>query len=290
MMELRKKAERGVGEYNHMALKILKVDDRFIRFSIDGITPTVANALRRTFLDDIPKLAIDKVIFHHGQIRDHEGNVYDSSLPLFDEIVAHRLSLVPLVTDPKMNFREECSCEGKGCPLCTMSYSINKIGPAVVTSADLKPMGNPELVPSDPGIPIVKLGPKQAILVTGEAIMGRGKTHTKWQATSGVFYKYHREFLVNKSELDYWSKIKEQCPGSVLKEDAKTIRFTDDVPCRMVTQLIDVPSVKLIEDDTTFVFEFETDGSYKAEEVLEYALKRLPQRLNTLLESLTTPD
>ncbi len=289
-MEPRKRAERGVGEYNPMTLKILKVDDRFIRFSIDGITPTVANALRRTFLDDIPKLAIEKVIFHHGQIRDHEGNVYDSSLPLFDEIVAHRLSLVPLVTDPKMNFREECTCEGKGCPLCTMSYSINKIGPAVVTSADLQPMGNPELVPSDPGIPIVKLGPKQAILVTGEAIMGRGKTHTKWQATSGVFYKYHREFAVNKSELDYWQKIKEHCPESVVGEDSKTIRFTDDIPCRMVTQLIDVPSVKLIEDDTTFVFQFETDGSYKAEDVLEYALKRLPQRLNTLLESLTTPD
>lgn len=290
MTEQRRKAVRGVGEYNQMTLKILKEEDRFIRFSVDGITPTVANALRRTFLDDIPKLAIDRVIFHHGQIRDKEGNVYDSSLPLFDEIVAHRLSLVPLVSDPKMNFRDECSCEGKGCPLCTMSYSINKIGPAVVTSADLQPMGNPELVPSDPGIPIVKLGPKQAILVTGEAIMGRGKTHTKWQATSGVYYKYHREFVVNKSEYEDWIKIKEQCPNSVVKEDTKTIRFTDDEPCNKVTQLLDIPSVKLIEDDTHFVFQFETDGSYKAVEVLEYALKRLPQRLNTLLESLTTPD
>lgn len=290
MMEQRKRVERGVGEYNQMSLKILKAEDRLIKFSVDGITPTIANALRRTFLDDIPKLAIDKVIFHHGQIRDHEGNVYDSSLPLFDEIVAHRLSLVPLVTDPKMNFREECVCEGKGCPLCTMSYSINKIGPAVVTSADLQPMGNPELVPSDPDIPIVKLGPKQAILVTGEAIMGRGRTHTKWQATSGVFYKYHREFVVTKTELENWSSIKEQCPGSVIKEDSNTIRFTDDEPCKMVTQLMDTPSVKLVEDDTNFVFQFETDGSYKAVEILEYALKRLPQRLNTLLESLTTPD
>lgn len=273
-----------------MSLKILKSEDRFIRFSVDGITPAVANALRRTLLDDIPKLAIDKVIFHHGQIRDREGNVYDSSLPLFDEIVAHRLSLVPLVTDPNMNFREECVCEGKGCPLCTMSYSINKIGPAVVTSSDLQPMGNPELVPSDPDIPIVKLGPKQAILVTGEAIMGRGKTHTKWQATSGVFYKYHREFIVNKSEVDNWATIKEKCPANILKEDSKTIRFTDDEPCKAVTQLLDVSSVKIAEDDTNFVFQFETDGSYKAIDILEYALKRIPQRLNILLESLTTPD
>lgn len=273
-----------------MSLKILKAEDRFIRFSVEGISPTIANALRRTLLDDIPKLAIDKVIFHHGQIRDREGNVYDSSLPLFDEIVAHRLSLVPLVTDPKMNFREECVCEGKGCPLCTMSYSINKIGPAVVSSADLQPMGNPELVPSDTDIPIVKLGPKQAILVTAEAIMGRGRTHTKWQATSGVFYKYHREFVVDKSGTEDWTSIKEKCPANVISEDNKSIRFTDDEPCKPVTQLLDYPAVRVIEDDTHFIFQFETDGSYKAMDILEYALKRLPQRLNTLLESLTTPD
>ncbi len=289
-MAQRRKVERGEGEFNYMSLKILKAEDRFIRFTIDGITTPVANALRRTLLDDIPKLAIDRVIFHHGQIRDREGNVYDSSLPLFDEIVAHRLSLVPLVTDPKMNFREECVCEGKGCPLCTMSYSINKIGPSVVTSADLQPMGNPELVPSDPDIPIVKLGPKQAILVTGEAVMGRGKTHTKWQVTSGVFYKYHREFVVTKAEFEKWASIKEKCPQSVLSEDSRTIRFTDDNSCKAVRQLLDYPSVKMVEDDTQFVFQFETDGSYKAIEVLEYALKRLPQRLNTLLESLTAPD
>lgn len=273
-----------------MALKILKAEDRFIRFSIDGITPSVANALRRTFLDDIPKLAIDKVIFHHGQIRDREGSVYDSSLPLFDEIVAHRLSLVPLVTDPKMNFREECSCGGEGCPLCTMSYSINKIGPAVVTSADLQPMGNPELVPSETEIPIVKLGPKQAMLVTAEAIMGRGKSHTKWQATSGVSYKYHREFVLDKAEHEEWSSIKDKCPENIVSEDSKTVRFTDDTPCSSVTQLLDYPSVRVIEDDTQYIFQFETDGSYKAVDILEYALKRLPQRLNTLLESLTAPD
>ena len=273
-----------------MSLKILKSEDRFIRFVIDGITPSIANSLRRVLMDDIPKLAIDKVVFHHGQIRDREGNVYDSSLPLFDEIVAHRLSLIPLVTDQKMNFRNQCVCEGKGCPLCTMSYSINKIGPAVVTSADLQPLGNPELTPSDPDIPVVKLGPKQAMLVTAEAILGRGREHTKWQATSGVSYKYHREYLVTKAEIEDWKNIKETCPSNVISEDSKTIRFTDDTPCSKITQLMDRSGVKIIEDDTKFVFQFETDGSYRSVDLLGYALKRLPQRLNTLLESLTTPD
>lgn len=273
-----------------MSLKIIESTDRFIRFSVDEISPSIANALRRTLLGDIPKLAIDKVIFHHGQIRDNEGNVYDSSLPLFDEIVAHRLALVPLITDPKMNFREECTCNGQGCPLCTMTYSINKIGPGMVTSADLQPLGNPELLPADMDIPIVKLGPKQAILVTAEARMGRGSQHAKWCVTSGVAYKYHREYIVKKVDVENWQNYKGKCPGSVIHEDENEIRFTDDFGCTLLYQLLDNLKVERIEDPTTFIFQFETDGSYKAIDVLEYALKRIPQRLNTLLDSLVVPD
>lgn len=273
-----------------MSLKIIEMRDNFIRFSIDGISPTIANALRRTFVNDIPKLAIEKVTFHHGQIRDNEGNVYDSSLALFDEIVAHRLSMIPLVTDLNLNFRDECQCGGKGCPLCTMSYSINKIGPTVVNSSDLQPIGNPELVPADPNIPIVKLGNKQAMLVSAEAIMGRGKDHAKWQVTSGVSYKYHREFVVDKKEVEEWADFKEKCPNNVVRENDNEIVFTDDAPSRELAPLFELRGVRIIEDDTQYVFKFETDGSLKPYEVLEYALKRMPQRLNTLLDSLVTPD
>ena len=89
-----------------MDLKILELEERYIKFEIKGITPAIANALRRTLINDIPKLAIHKVIFHHGQIRDMEGRVYDSSTPLFDEIIAHRLGLIPLPTDLNMTATE----------------------------------------------------------------------------------------------------------------------------------------------------------------------------------------
>lgn len=286
----RKKVERGEGESNQMSIKILESSDRFIRFSINGITPSVANSIRRTLVSDIPKLAIDKVIIHHGQIRDKEGNVYDSSLPLFDEMVAHRLALIPIKTDLNINFRDQCSCNGVGCPLCTVSFSINKLGPALVTSGDIQPVSNPDILPTDLEIPIVKLGKKQAMLVTAEAIMGRAKDHAKWQATSGVAYKYHREFSVEKENFERWVEIKEKCPKSVLKEDKNSIVFTDDFPCKLSHYLFDEPSVKIKEDDTEFIFKFETDGSLKAMDVLEYTLRRLPQRLDVLHESIVTTD
>ncbi len=273
-----------------MPLKIIELKDNFARFSISDITPSIANSLRRTLINDIPKLAIEKVTFHHGQIRDVDGNVYDSSLPLFDEIVAHRLSLVPLISDLTMNFRNECSCGGRGCSLCTMTYSINRNGPATVTSGDIQPIGNPDLKPADPEIPIVKLGKSQAMIVSAEAILGRGKDHAKWQATSGVSYKYHREFTVKKAEFERWEEFKVACPDSVFRESDKEIVFTDDSPCRKLSELFELENVKIVEDDTRFIFKFETDGSLKAIDVLNYALKRIPQRLNVLLDSMAAAD
>ena len=76
----------------------------------------------------------------------------------------------------------------------------------------------------------------------------------------------------------------------MLSEDSKQISFTDDDRCPWISQLLDRQGVKSLEDDTNFIFQFETDGSYKAIDVLQYAMKRLPQRLNTLLDSLVTPD
>lgn len=273
-----------------MPLTVLENSEKYIRFKVTEITPSEANALRRTLISDIPKLAIDNVTFHHGQIRDEQGNVYDSSLPLFDEIVAHRLSLIPLVSDLKMNFRDQCTCGGKGCSLCTASFSINKIGPSTLTSGDLNPVSGTVAKPADPDIPIVKLGPKQAILVSVDAILGTATTHAKWQCTSGVSYKYSRKFLVPKKSTVNWQEIKEACPKCVLKEDSEIISFTDDEPCSKLIPLFEDPQVKIEEDDTAYIFQFETDGSLSAMDTLEYALKRIPQRLNDLIESLVESE
>ncbi|WP_337860175.1 DNA-directed RNA polymerase subunit D [Ferroplasma sp.] len=268
-------------------IKILELKDNFISFSADGITPGIANSIRRTLINDIPKLAIENVIFHHGEIRDADGNVYDSSLPLFDEVVASRLGLIPLKSDLSLNFRDECSCGGKGCDLCTITYSINKLGPGMVFSSDIMPVNNPELTVADPLIPIIELKKNQAMLVTCEAILGRGKEHAKWQATSGVSYKYHRNFHVTKSVMDGWQFYKDKCPKSVVSENDDIIVFTDDIHCSFLSQLMERDGVVVEEDASKFIFKFETDGSLKAKDVLNYALQRLIQRFTILMESLS---
>ena len=269
-----------------MNFKILTLEDRYIKFEIRGITSAVANALRRTLINDIPKLAIHKVTFHHGQIRDLEGNVYDSSTPLFDEIIAHRLGLIPLPTDLSMKFRDECDHPSDvGCPLCTVTYTLNKHGPTTVYSGDLIPVEDSSFKPVDPLIPIVKLKENQAILLEAEAIMGTARQHAKWQVTSGVSYKYHREITVRKDESDYWEEVKDNCSDSVIYDDDEKITFTDDFGCKKLAKILSYETPEIKEDDSWFIFQFETDGSLSAKDTLDYALKRLVERFVHLRES-----
>jgi DNA-directed RNA polymerase subunit D len=56
-----------------MDLKIIDLTDTHARFVVSGIRPDMANALRRTLMTDVPKMAIETVEFHLGPIRDEDG-------------------------------------------------------------------------------------------------------------------------------------------------------------------------------------------------------------------------
>ena len=122
-----------------MKAKLLAHREDFVKALLEETEPAFVNALRRVLIADVPKMAIEDVEFHLGPIRAEDGREYESVAPLFDEIVAHRLGLVPIPTDLSLyNRREDCPpCHGEGCPTCTIIYSLNKRGPGIVTSADM---------------------------------------------------------------------------------------------------------------------------------------------------------
>ncbi|MHA1861394.1 MAG: DNA-directed RNA polymerase subunit D, partial [Candidatus Ranarchaeia archaeon] len=68
-------------------LRILDKDEEQIRFILKDVDVAFANALRRTILTEVPALAIDEVV------------IVENSSALYDEILAHRLGLIPLKTD-----------------------------------------------------------------------------------------------------------------------------------------------------------------------------------------------
>lgn len=279
-----------------MEIKVETFTDTDARMVIDGTHPYFVNALRRTLIADVPKMAIEDVEFHLGPIRDSAlGKEYESVTPLFDEMVAHRLSLIPIPTDLSLfTFREKCTCGGVGCPSCTIMYTLNKKGPCTVYSGDLEPLGGPKFRIKEDLIPVVKLAEGQAPLIYATAILGTGRQHAKWQAVSGAGYKYFPKVEVNGKKVTNGQAIADSCPVNILKWDGKRLEVVDEercILCHACDRVAEDGAVKVSAQDEKFVFHFDTDGSITVYDALKHALNHLEelfsefgQKLSTLVE------
>jgi len=64
-------------------------EDASLEFDIIGVDAPIANALRRVLLSEVPSVAIEKVL------------LYNNTSIVQDEILCHRLGLIPLNIDPR---------------------------------------------------------------------------------------------------------------------------------------------------------------------------------------------
>jgi len=274
-----------------MKIDIVEMTPTKAQFVISETNPSFANALRRTIIADVPKMAIDNVEFHLGPIMDEKNQAFESVSPLFDEMVAHRLGMVPVPTDlDTFNFRSKCSCNGEGCPSCTIMYSLNKKGPCTVYSGDLEPVGDAKFRIKDDLIPIVKLADDQALLIYATAELGTGKQHAKWQAAIGAGYRYFAKIDIEHSKCDLGGSCVKVCPKGVLSKEDRKIVAKHPEKCNLCNSCMDVCDagvIRVTPDPTKVLFRFETDGSLQAKEVLTRALKHLEDRFDQLREQVS---
>jgi DNA-directed RNA polymerase subunit D len=266
-----------------MQIEIVEMADRKAKFVLKNSSPAMANALRRTLLSDIPKMAIDTVEFYTGKIVGDDGRTYESITPLFEEIIAHRLGMLPVPTDLELFVpKDKCACGGTGCPSCMIMYSLKKTGPATVLSSDLQPLGpdSSKLRIVDEFIPIVELTEDQGLTVYAKAVMGTARKHVKWQVCNGVGYMYMPDIQIDPkcASEERLTKYAEKFPDG-LEVKNKKLSVKDPVACGYakgcIEQLSEEDGVTVDWDDTNFLFKFETDGSLTAQQALEYALKVL---------------
>jgi DNA-directed RNA polymerase subunit D len=275
-----------------MKIDVLEMTPTKAEFVISDTNPTFANAIRRTLVSDVPKMAIDNVEFHLGPIMDEDNKAYESISPLFDEIISHRLSLVPVPTDlENYNYRAKCSCGGEGCPSCTIMYSLNKKGPCTVYSGDLEPLGNEQFRIKDDLIPIVKLADDQALLVYATAELGTGRQHAKWQAAVGAGYRFFAKIEINHAKCDLGGSCVKVCPKGVLAKEEKKIVAKHPEKCnlcRACVEVCDASVIKVTPIPGKILFRFETDGSLQAKEVLIKGFKILEEKYDGLREQIST--
>ena len=81
-----------------------------IRILITETDASQVNAIRRALIADVPKLAITRVDFSQGVTQDNKGEVVESVNVLPDEVLAHRLAMIPIPTnlDEGLVFPDAC--------------------------------------------------------------------------------------------------------------------------------------------------------------------------------------
>ena len=272
-----------------MEVEILEERGDSLRLILRDSFPAFANAIRRAMLADIPVMAIEDVIF------------VENTSVMYDEILAHRLGLVPLRTNLDAFVpREECDCKSDmGCPKCTASFVLEaEAGDEVVTvySGDLKP--GTEIVPASDRIPIVKLAPRQKIRLEAYARLGRGSEHAKWQAASVAAYKYMPKITLRPENLSNPEEIVKCCPTRVYGSDASQKIFVkNELNCTLCMACVEQARpldhrkpapVEVKGDDTSFLFQIESTGSLPPRRILKEAaavLRKKAEAMSVLAET-----
>jgi len=247
---------------------VLKIEDTDVYF---------VNSLRRVMLAELPKLAIDDVI------------IYDNTSALFDELIAHRLGLVPIPTDlQSLVFRSECKCEGKGCPSCTVRYTLSKEGECVVYSGDLQPE-HPSFAITETTIPIVDLMKDQRVILEVEAVLGRGKDHAKWQVVLAPRYQMETKITVDKKRMNEVKAFVEELPKGLVELKGDKLEVLDPAKTSILASYIEknkADYITISKDPAKLIFSFETDGSMNAKAALQESINILMRKYEEFRKSL----
>jgi len=115
-----------------MKVKILKMDDNYAQVEFKDVDYSFVNSVRRSLISMVPCLALHEIDFHMGSLGsyvDEEGDEreYESISAMFNEIVAHRVGMLPIPTDDKTleAFGNSIDDDSKQPILCILC--INKV-------------------------------------------------------------------------------------------------------------------------------------------------------------------
>lgn len=248
-----------------MEVRILEKTDSTARLVIEGVDTPFMNAMRRSMLAEVPSMAIDEVV------------IIENSSMLHDEILAHRLGLIPLKTDlDTYNLPEECPCESEfGCNLCRVALTLEGEAKEKTTAIYSGAMrsDNPDIMPVSDRIPIVKLAPGQKVKLEAYARLGKGRDHAKWQPVSSCTYKYMPRVEIDDKECDVCGECVNVCPKRILVIADKKVETQHIIECTLCLDCVDAcpkePSVIKVEGDTNaFIFHIETSGALPVERII----------------------
>jgi len=243
-------------------------------FLITGTDPAYVNALRRTIIDEVPTLAIEDVEFKKN------------SSALYDEVIAHRLGLIPLKTD--LAYQVPATEEEKESLKCSVKLSLTTKAAGIVTADKLK-SADPNVVPVHEQMPIVKLLPGQQLQFDALAVMGRGKEHAKW-SPAHVSYQGVPKLSINNSKISDADDFVKNSPAPIFDAKGGKVSVNEDAllsHAQAAEALSDYSeAITVSRSDKDFLFTVEPFGQLSAKDIMTTALDILTQKMEAFSNAL----
>ena len=198
----------------------------------------LANAIRRSALE-IPIMAIDEV------------EIIKNDSALFDEILAHRIGMVPIKTN-KVSTKE-------------LQFKLKKKGPCTVYSTDFEPSIGVEFK-----LPLVILAEGQELELNAYAKSGKGIDHIKY--SPGLIYYQHNleDELLSLASIDETGKL--EIDEEALNEKG----ISEDI----------INKLKKISKVEELTFNIESWGQLEVKEIFTKAIEGLSKNLDELNKAI----
>ncbi|KAF9224370.1 hypothetical protein BS17DRAFT_752395 [Gyrodon lividus] len=280
-----------------LTVNVERLSNRSIDFDLVGVDASIANAFRRILIAEVPTVGIERAY------------VWDNTSVIVDEVLAHRIGLVPLNVDPALLdfkdpqndqatdrntlvFRLRAACERrKNAPKdATDPKKLYTNSEVLSSQLEWMPQGEQANVmaanppgPTNPNIVLAKLRPGQEIDMELHAIKSVGKDHAKFCPVATASYRLLPKIILNpqKPVPPHLADKFQKCfsPGVIrihprtkeVSVDEKKARFES-----MSREVYRHPEfegcVQLARVRDHFLFNIESEGFYPPERLLLEAI------------------
>ncbi|XP_063047081.1 DNA-directed RNA polymerases I and III subunit RPAC1 [Engraulis encrasicolus] len=294
-------------------IDIVQMDENTMEFDMVGIDAAIANAFRRILLSEVPTMAVEKVL------------IYNNTSIIQDEILAHRLGLIPIKADPRLfEYRNAGDEEGTEIDTiqlqlkvkCTMNPRAPKDSSDprelylnhMVYSKDMKwvPLGNQADVFADASIGpvhgdilLAQLRPGQELDIVMHCVKGLGKDHAKFSPVATASYRLLPEItLLQPVEGEKAERLKRCFSQGVIEVEnkdgqqvARVANSRMDTCSREVLRHDDLKNlVKLGRVRDHFIFSVESTGILPPDMLVSEAINVLLAKCQRFINELDATD
>ncbi|XP_074024928.1 DNA-directed RNA polymerases I and III subunit RPAC1 isoform X2 [Numenius arquata] len=248
---------------------VIREEEGALEFDMVGIDAAIANAFRRILLAEVPTMAVEKVF------------VYNNTSIVQDEILAHRLGLVPIRADPRLfEYRNQV-------------YSKHMTWVPLGNQTDLFP--DADFRPVHDDILIALLRPGQEIDVLMHCVKGIGKDHAKFSPVATASYRLLPDITLLQPVEDEAAELLQKCfsPGVIEIQNIKGKKVARVANARLDTFSREVfrheglkNLVRLARVRNHYIFSVESTGILPPDVLVSEAIKILMGKCQRFLNEL----